>query len=45
MTAVLTTPIRGSVTFDSMIGTAIVSTERWLIGMSEMEDFMNPVLL
>ena len=45
MMAVLTTPISGSVTFDSMIGTAIASTERWLMGMREMERFMRPVLL
>jgi hypothetical protein len=28
-----------------MIGTAMVSTERWLTGMSVMEDFISPVLL
>jgi hypothetical protein len=45
MTAVLTTPINGSVTLDSMIGTATVRIERLLIGKSEMECFMDPVLL
>ena len=30
MTAVLTAPIKGSETFDSMIGTAMARTERWL---------------
>jgi ATP-dependent Lhr-like helicase len=33
MTAVLTTPIMGCVTFDSMMGTAIASTERWVMGV------------
>src|SRR5260221_6424664 len=32
MTPVLTTPINGSETLESMIGTAIASTERWVTG-------------